>query len=526
MFHLRIAATWALFCRALIALVAPAMAAAAAQAAWHEASSDHFVIYADDEEEDIRLYAENLERYHSALEHFTGRKIGKPSPSNRVKVYAVGSAGAVRKLAGTPGIAGFYLPRAQGSVAFVQDIKNKEGYPDLSTVVLLHEYAHHFFSSTNRFAMPLWMNEGAAEYVSNAYFREDGSVFLGLPVSRRDFTIFWKDEEKTPVSELLDLDWDRLKGRTVKAKNSFYGRSWLLYHYLSTSEERDGQLRDYWIEVLKGTPSLEAGQSVFGDLGVLERQLDRYFRDREKKNYHVTPDEISVSPVTLRALTEGETAMMNVRIRGERGIAKEDAAKLAATARKVAEQHPEDAAVLTILAKAEYDAGNDKAAIDASNRSLALDATQTDAYVNKGMAAFRQARLLTDPAEKNAAYQRAMEPLRALQRFESDHTIPLIYAYRSFAERGAVPSDEAKEALVRAAQLAPFDQELWLITGMMHMNDGRIADAKVALQPLASAPHGGEKADQVRNLLAFLADKPEGRPIPVQAAISAYFVEE
>ena len=34
-----------------------------AMADWHEASSDHFVIYADESEKEIRKYSDRLERY-------------------------------------------------------------------------------------------------------------------------------------------------------------------------------------------------------------------------------------------------------------------------------------------------------------------------------------------------------------------------------------------------------------------------------------------------------------------------------
>lgn len=504
-----------------LVLVAPA-----AKADWHEASSDQFVIFADDDEEEIRVFAENLERYHSALEHFTQRDLPKPSPSNRITVYAVGSADKVRRLAGATGVVGFYLPRSAGSVAYVQDIRNKEGLPDVSAKILLHEYAHHFLSYTDRFAMPLWMNEGAAEFFSASYFHPDGSVYLGIPSSYRDFTIFWKDDEMTSVRELLDIDWDRLKGRNAKDKQSFYGRSWILYHYLSTTEDRSGQLREYWLEVLRGTSSLDAAQSVFGDLGVLERQLNRHFRNRDKQSYKVAADEIAVSPVTMRALSDGEAAMMHIRISTDRGLPSQAAADLAQEARDIAAQFPDDPAVQAILAKVEYNARNDDAAIAAAERALQLDPDRADAYLHKALALFRTARGASGSAQSGAAYDRAIETFEKLSALEPDHTVPLIHAYRFYVEQGLVPSEEAKAAFVRAAELAPFDQELWLVTGMMHMNDGRIKDAKSALQPIASNPHGGEKAEQVRSLLTFLADKPEGQAIPVQDAISGYFSSE
>ncbi|WP_108786703.1 hypothetical protein [Erythrobacter sp. Alg231-14] len=497
-----------------------------ASAKWYEAQSDYFVIYANAEEDEVRLYAENLERYHSAMENFTGRTVAKPSPSNRVTVYSIGSADQLRRLAGSRSVAGFYLPRWDGSFAFVQDVENKQGLPTLSTVVLLHEYAHHFLSSTERFAMPLWMNEGAAEFFSNVYFGEDGSVYLGTRAQGRDLDIFVKPDEMMSVSQLLTLDWERLRTRNTTWQSAFYGRSWLLYHYFSMKEERSGQLREYWLEVLSGTPSLDAAKKVFGDLGVIERQLYLHYRDLRQEPYRVAPEDITAGAVSIRPLSDGEAATMHIQMGSDRGVVAEDVEKLAEQARDIARSFPDDPKVLTVLAHAEYGAGHDAAAIAAARRAIAVDPAATRAYVVQGRAGFRLARAITDPEERGAAYREAMVPLLALNAMEPEHTVPLVYMYRSFAEQDAVPSDDAKAALVRAAQLAPFDQELWLIAGMMHMNDGRISEARAALQPLASNPHGGEKAAQIGELLAFLSDKHDGQAIPVQSAISAYFVTE
>ncbi len=497
---------------------------APARAEWFEASSDHFVIYADDNEADIRAFAENLERYHGAMEEFTGRVVEKPSPSNRITVFVTGSAAQVRKLAGTSSIAGFYIPRASGSVAFVQDIGNSDGYPDLPTVVLLHEYAHHFLTSTERFAMPLWMSEGAAEFFSAAYFHADGSVFLGQPARHRFLDLYMEKERKISIPQLLQVeDNSRL---TSGGNDFFYGQSWLLYSYLSMTPDRSGQLKEYWIDVLKGTPSLEAGRKSFGELGVLERQIDRYLRDRNRKSLRIEPEKIALSEISLRPLSAGESAIMETRMQLQRGVDAQQAADLAASARELARLYADDAAVLTALAHAEYAAGNDNAAISAADRALAIDAGIADAYVYKGRAMFRKARAVSAGAERDAAYEAAMTPFTALNGLENNHTAPLIYSFRSYLERGVEPTPSARDAFVRAARLAPFDRDLWLIVGMTHMNYGEIAAARNALQPLASAPHGDEKSDQVKGLLTFLASKQEGEQVPVLEAITAHFRTE
>ena len=63
-----------------VALFALHFGTAPAKADWHEASSDNFVIYADDREKDIRVFAQNLERFHKAMEFVTGRRVKKAQP--------------------------------------------------------------------------------------------------------------------------------------------------------------------------------------------------------------------------------------------------------------------------------------------------------------------------------------------------------------------------------------------------------------------------------------------------------------
>ncbi len=498
-----------------MALVGSLLTATPASAAWREASSDHFVIYADDSEKDLRRFAENLERYHSAMAFVTGRDVDKPSPSNRVTIFVVGNERELRRLAGGNNryIAGFYIPRAGGSKAFVQNIRNKSGYPHFSMTVLLHEYAHHFLISSSRFAMPKWMSEGAAEFFASASFESDGSVLIGRPAQHRGAELAYADQ--VSIYELLDSElYEENKGRRYDA---FYGQSWLLYHYLTFSPERSGQITKYWLEVLNGAPPIEAGEKVFGDLTKLNRELINYRKQRRMMTYNLTPDRLQVGEVSIRELPAGEAAMMDVRIRSQRGVNEEQAAELVVEAREIAARYPNDAGALTVLAETEFDAGNDDAAIAAADKAIALDPSRANAYVQKGYALFRKAEVAED---EDAAYRAAMRPFSQLNSRENNHPLPLIYYYRSYAERGLEPPENAKAALERAAELAPFDKQLWFNAAMMQAGEGKIAIAVRSLQPLAADPHDRFLAERARTLVELLAQAPEGVPLLLNQAIS------
>ncbi|MEL7188406.1 MAG: hypothetical protein AAGK17_02550 [Pseudomonadota bacterium] len=492
----------------LAVLCALAMASAA-QAKWYEASSDHFVIYADDSEKDIRRFAENLERFHSGMAFITQRDIEKPSPSNRVTIFVVGNQREIRKLVGgeSRNVAGFYIPRAGASKAFVQDIRFKNGYPHFSTIVLLHEYAHHFLMSSTPFAMPRWVNEGAAEFFAAASFERDGSVWIGRPALHRAGDFAFAD--KVSIYELFDHKlYEKNKGQ---GHDAFYAQSWLTYHYLTFSPERRGQLNKYMVSVANSTSSTEAAKDAFGDLGQLEKELKSYLRSRRMPGFKLTPEMVPISPVTLRELPEGEAKMMEVRIRSQRGVTREQAEELLPEAREIAAKYPNDPGVLAALAEAEHDAGNDVEAIRAADAAIALDPTNVNALVQKGYSLFRMAGDAKE-SESEASYARAIDAFTALNQIENDHPLPLIYYYRSFAQQGKEPPENARHALERASELAPFDQTLAFNAAVMFANEGKIALANYKLAPIAANPHGGRRASMAEFMMSQMKDAEEGKP--------------
>lgn len=479
-----------------------------AKAEWYKAESPHFVVYADDKERDVVKFAEMLERYHQAIRYITKSAETAPSPSNRVTIFAVGSESKVRELAGAKansGLAGFYSPRAGGSVAFVPDIRASTGTPHFSLIVLLHEYAHHFIMSSSAIAMPKWWNEGAAEFFASAKFERDGGITIGAPANHRAGELAYA--QNVTVAQLLDRKlYEKAAGAEFDA---FYVRAWALYHMLVFSPERRGQLATYANAFVQGKSEQEAARLAFGDLKALQKDLDAYVKQRRMYAFTLGPDRLAAAPVRVTALSAGEAAAMPLRIRSQSGVNAQQAKDVVTELRKVAARYPQDAGVLTALAEAEYDAGNPDAAIVAADAAIALDPSRTNAYVQKGYALFSKAGDAPD-GERAAAWQEAVKPFQALNKIENDHPLPLIYFYRSYAERGAEPTELARHALERASQLAPFDQGLRLQTAVMQAREGKITLAVAGLNALAANPHGGQISVMAQKLGTALEKLPDG----------------
>ena len=501
------------------ALLAAALWPRAASAEWLEASSDHFVIYADDSERDIQRFSEQLERFHAGMTLLTQSSAPKPSPSNRVTVYVVRNDNAVRELHGGDNkfVSGFYLPRAGGSLAIVPRVDAQSGREtDFSMIVLLHEYAHHFLISSSSMALPRWLSEGAAEFFASASFERDGGLMMGRPAAHRAGELFFGID--VSVADLLDpTEYEK---RSKRNYDAFYGKSWLLYHFLTFEDAREGQLQRYLKLLVEGKSMRDAATAAFGDFGVLEKDLDRYLQRRKLTALRLPAERLQTGPIGVRKLSAGEAAIMPVRIRSRVGVDEEMAKSLLEKAREIAPRFPGDAGVLSVLAEAEYDAGNDKEAIAAADAALAIDPARVNAYVQKGYALFSQAQD-ADPKDAAAAYKRARAPFLALNKLENDHPLPLMYYYRSFAEQGGQPPEVAISGLVRATELAPFDLGLRMNTATALIQAGRQAEARLALEPVAFNPHGGEMAQAARNLLDRLGTEPGWKGENMGAVVAA-----
>lgn len=492
--------------RLLIAACLLALVPGAAHAAWYRASSAHFVVYAEDSERDIRKFSQKLERYHAALEKVFGAKLAAPSPSNRVTVFVVNSQRTVQRLYGKDAkyIGAFYIPRAGGSIAIVPQVEDAGASGDeldYAMIPLLHEYAHHFTISARAWAVPRWMSEGGAEFFASASFGKDGGVGIGRPAHHRAGELAYARD--VTATDLLDPEAYEKRNRG-KGYDAFYGKSWLLYHYLIFEPARQGQLERYLLLLGGGKPAREAGLEAFGPFDVLERELDAYSRRPKIRMLRLPASMLEVGTVDVQQLSAGEGEMMPLRIRSNRGVNKEQAAALVVEARAVAARFPNDVGVLTALAEAEYDAGNDAPAIAAADRAIALDPARVNAYVQKGYALFRQAAASGGEAD----FKAARAPFVALNRVENDHPLPLFYYYLSFTRAGAKPSKLAVEGLARALELAPFDMGLRMTLAMEQLHGGQRDAARRNLQPIAYNPHAGPLAQRAREVMTRLDAEP------------------
>lgn len=499
--------------RFAVLVSAALLASAPAHAEWWEAKTDHFIVYSESSEADARQFAEELEQLDMSLRALQNIKFSPAtSDSRRLTVFRSGDTDDVGRLAGADGVAGFYIPRLGGSVAFTPA---KKGMSEAGSIlarkrdsrtnldpksVLFHEYAHHFMFQHFSAAYPSWYVEGFAETAATIEMQPDGSFHLGNPPQYRSDAIF-----SGAMASALDMLTATDKPDFIDYY-SHYTTGWLLNHYLTFSGQRPGQLTTYLRLVNQGLSPQDAARQAFPDLNKLDGELRRY-RNGKLGGADVKPAGYAPPQVTMRAMADDEEAVMGVKARSKRGVDKKRAGPVVRDAAAVAARFPQSFATQLALAEAELDQADYEpshlAAADAAiDRALALDPQSVEAMILKGRILLERGK--TDKAQ----LANARGWFAKANAADTEHPAPLYYNYLTYFEGGGAIPEDAIIGLEQAFGFAPFDPELRLVLARQLLSEKKGKLARTVLLPYAISPHESKAAKKMRAIVDLIeADK-------------------
>ena len=474
----------------LAALTALALAPSQAMAAWNEAKSNHFIVYSQLSQDQLRSYVTHLERYDAAVRVVRQMKDPPPTSTSRVTLYVLRDEGEVQNVTGISGIAGVYFGRASGPTSFASGTPKRDRWDLDGRTVIFHEYLHHLMLQDATGSYPTWMVEGYAEFFAPAEIHDDGSVEFGLPPDYRGAELRLLRGMSLP--EMLGGIYNQTTGQEWVSQ---YSRGWLLAHYLAFEPSRRGQASKYVTLIQSGTPALEAAKQAFGDLKVLEKDLEKY-RGRDTLPTRIIPASmIKVGDVQVRQLAPDEEAAVTLRMRleGRQGDVA-TARSVAGAARSAAERFPTNDDVLEVLAQAELQAKHYAEASAAADKAIALDPKAVKALIYKGRAELELAK-----KDKKAANWPAIRGwFSKANHLDPQAPEPLMYYYETYDEQGGTPPVQAVDGLLFAVELVPrdFDLRLLAVRQLLKENDG--PDASATFGPIAYYPHSGK--EKRRNL--------------------------
>ena len=469
---------------------------APASAAWHKASSKHFIIYADEKPEKLAEFAAKLEKFDKAVRLVRKMKDRDIGDGNRLTVYVVRDVEAVRKLIRHRSAGGFYIGRATGPMAVVprEGLSAWGGWEFSADTIFFHEYAHHLMFQEIDSPLPEWLIEGFAEMMSTAKFEKDGALWLGRAAQHRADGMFWG--EQMPLEMLLSAKYGRI---SEGLQESIYGRGWLLTHFLNFDPARRGQLDKYVNALEAGTSPLDAARQAFGDLKILDRDLTRYAPQRKLNALRVPGSLIKPPPISVTPLSAGAAAVLPLRLQSKMGVNETTAEPLAVKVRAIQARHPSDAQVEVTLAEAELDSQHPEASEAAADRALAVDPRNTEAMIYKGRALAAKAIRPAAPDKKLMADARTW--FMKANSIDSEDPEPLMEYFRSYIDAREMPTKNAVDALHYASNLAPQDAGLRLNSAIQYLRDKDLRQARQTIVPIAYSPHGQQVAIIARSMI-------------------------
>lgn len=492
---------------AALAVLLTAVLATPANARWLRADTNNFIIYSEGNEKTLRAFAENLQRFDATLRRrFNVRGGVEP---NRLPIYLVARADEAGRLSsGKRGslIAGFYLTTPDGAFA-VSNRENDEGRgTPLAQQTLFHEYAHHFMKRFVPAAHPAWFVEGFAEYLSTVDFTSEGKASIGKPVHRRAFGLLAMP--KIPVEELITQRPREVRGSGMA--DVYYGRSWLLTHMLYNDPKRKGQLLAYMEAINRGEDAIEAAPKAFGDLGQLDKDLNRYVK--EPLSYVSLDEPVRIEgTITITPITDAEDALIPLRLERLSGQYYPDRiAAIRPALQKLAAAQPDDADVWYELAAAEWGMDDDKrdfaAVRAAADKAITLKPNHIRANVLLGR--LTAAELIKKEDYSAESWSAVRKPIALANRTDPEDPIPLYAYYQSFVDQGVQPPEIALQALEKAFSLEPENSTIRVSQAFALADQGRFDVAIGLVENLAFDPHDGGRGQSLLDQIKAMRDDP------------------
>ena len=415
-----------------IVLLLPLLAAGLAPARdrpenWLEVRSQHFTVVTNANEKTGRRIADQFERmrsvFHVAFPHLS---IDTDSP---IIVLAIKDEKDFRALEpqvylakGQLKLGGLFLRAPDKNYVLMRvDAEGEHPY-----AVVYHEYTHLLLGKAAEW-IPLWLNEGLAEFYENTDIHEK-DVALGQP-SPGNLQLL-RENRLLPLATLFTVDTSSPYYHEENKGSIFYAESWALTHYLfvKDNKEKTHHVPDYAELLTQKVDPVTAASRAFGDLKQLQSNLEGYIRQGRFSYFKLsTSTGVDDTAFKVQALTETQGNAVR--------------ADFLAYSERVADARP-------LL-----------------DRVLQEDPKNVSAHETMGFLEFRAGHLV----EARKWYEQAV-------KLDSQNYLAHYYFAAISMNAGANPGDDAQvESSLRAAiklnpSFAPAFDRLAAFEGMRHRN--------------------------------------------------------
>ena len=270
---------------------------------WVEVRSPHFTVITNSSEKQGRRVADQFERMRSVF-HVAFPKL-QIDPGAPIIVLAIKDERDFKALEpeaylarGSLKLGGLFLRAPDKNYVLMRlDAEGEHPY-----AVVYHEYTHLLTSKAAEW-MPLWLNEGLAEFYQNSEIREK-EVSLGEPSGEN---LLWLRQNRLlPLATLFTVDEKSPYYHEENKGSIFYAESWALVHYIQIKDHQDkmNRMGQYAELLMQKVDPVTAATRAFGDLKQLQSALESYIRQGSFNYFKMmTTIEVDDSAFKVQALT-------------------------------------------------------------------------------------------------------------------------------------------------------------------------------------------------------------------------------
>jgi len=245
---------------------------------WVSVRTANFFLLGNANEKDIRKVGLKLEQFREVFTRLFPKMRFNTSIPTTVIVFKNHNSYAPFKP--RPNIAGYF--QAGDDVNYITLTTELYGGQDPFTVIF-HEYTHLLVKNTFE-SVPIWFNEGLAEYNSTFSITDDQKVRLGAPIGSHVFLL--RESKMLPLRTLFAVDYDSPHYNEKDKTSIFYAQSWALMHYLIIGKAGKVEQLGKLIDLLRTkVPMEQAFQQAFETpFEMMEKDLREYVK---KDRYNV-----------------------------------------------------------------------------------------------------------------------------------------------------------------------------------------------------------------------------------------------
>lgn len=435
---------------------------------WFRAESQHFVVYSDTREEDVAPLLGNLEKLDHLLRIYT-LPARQPEPQQaKLTLYYHARLAGLREVddSGPADAVGLYSSCASGAQGFGVHLERIPSLTDRElersslneTLTYVFEaYARHFLYRHTDIRTPASFIEGFAQYFSSVRYSEQQMVLGRSPHAIARYLKFLGDGHR------YSLEWeDVLEGRLANARNyggdagvrlEFEAKSWLLTHYMMSSEDNRRRMGRYLLLVGGGASPTAAFERAFDmKTAVMGAVLWRYGL-RGTQVLRVEQPALPAARVSFRTLplAAGEVLLADAALKSCPGRSAGEA--LLNKVDRLAARFPDANAARLTLSRAQIDWGDAQQALSRLEAVLPDDDANLEAQYLAGMARLRLAGRSEGEARQShlQAAQRHLQRANELSRQSPEAALALFKAEVAAAE---TPDTAALQGVIAAWRAA------------------------------------------------------------------------